>query len=912
MSVSRTGSFAFVLLLASVASAQDLDAPEAVARLELVVPARPRVLLHGTIPIPKGRYPLADRSTPFAVLNHDPAATLVPAQVEIVSRYPTGEADVVEIFAPVDFAPEEKPGTVASFRIVPSTTKQAKAPSVPKPVQKLLSRTSRGDFGVRARDVYGNLYWADLSGDISGPSFGSLKILKTGPYVRQRRVYATMVPFGAPSPAGAPLPHLLGVHAYITEKAGQREVDLDLRLNNGATSGSREPTPLEEPLGIVYWKTIQLVIPDGWTAVAQVADPFLGAPRVEGEKSKRVVVVPLVLPFPEGRLHMMGPQAQLERRFVLTQTGAEKNAKASPVRALANPALFDPGLAFSARGKDLWSWFDPETARYFPQRDLLATFDLASAAGTTGSRLLRSRLAKELADLREALSSGVAKGYYVVSPSLGWAHPWWVQDPGSQGSEGIATCEGYYSVATASREQLDALSLLHRMNVCRQPQAAFDRFGDPVGYAGWLDAQGRIPFDFRLRDGITMPPFRLPCEGGPAASDQVRAVVAKGLRPPYDLGEPFEPDGARPERADCLLSWMPHDDAHLVRYTKQPKALVWLSNDSMAKEDLLLAAELVRLARESTPAEGSRASARTLPYLEEIARAHPRQGLPLGREDAWEIDAMCAAYSVADLEWRKRNEAWFARMSRLLLDGAMPTGIVQRTVDDQLFGHTRYAGTQTFESLLLVHAMRCMNESVFRGVDDETRGGLEKLAVKAVDYLFFGPAWGRAANSWQPYPAKPTLFLQGPRQAIAVALNDDFKTPPFCAEDASYLPPDALGLGVEWYHPWAALSYAQEITDAWGASAASPPAKPRPGDGVYEGSPREEWRDLVSQPNPVRPTGGAGLSNRFLRRAIDCGRPHKAWRDLVLDFMQQASDPAYDNSANWVSLLGKIQSLQRR
>ena len=61
-----------------------------------------------------------------------------------------------------------------------------------------------------------------------------------------------------------------------------------------------------------------------------------------------------------------------------------------------------------------------------------------------------------------------------------------------------------------------------------------------------------------------------------------------------------------------------------------------------------------------------------------------------------------------------------------------------------------------------------------------------------------------------------------------------------------------------------------------------------------------------------RPTGGTGLTNRFLRRAIDCGRPHKTWRDLVLDFMQQSSDPAYDNSANWVSLLGKIQSLQRR
>jgi hypothetical protein len=229
------------------------------------------------------------------------------------------------------------------------------------------------------------------------------------------------------------------------------------------------------------------------------------------------------------------------------------------------------------------------------------------------------------------------------------------------------------------------------MNVCRQPQATFDRFGDPVGYAGWLDAQGRIPFDFRLRDGITMPPFRLPCEGGPAASEQVRAVVAKGLRPPYDLGEPFEPDGARPERADCLLSWMPHDDAHLVRYTKQPKALVWLSNDSMAKDDLLLAARARPARAQSTPAEGSlprRARFRT--SRRSPART-PARDSALGREDAWEIDAMCAAYPSripsGGSATRPGSRGWRAPDRR-----AMPTGIVQRTVDDQLFGHTPTRG----------------------------------------------------------------------------------------------------------------------------------------------------------------------------------------------------------------------------
>ena len=919
MSGSIAGTLACALLLGGGAVHEDLDAPEAVARLELVVPAKPRVLLHGTFPVPKGTYPLADRSTPFAVLNHDPAATLVPAQVEIVSRYPTGEADVVEIFAPVDFSPEDKPGTFASFRIVPSTSKQAKAPKVPKIVDRLLARNSRMDFGVRARDVHGNLYWADLSADPSDPGYGSLAILKTGPYIRQRRVYATMVQIGTPSTAGAPLPHLFGVHAYITEKAGQNEVDLDLRVNNGAVSGSRAPDALEEPLGIVYFRTIQLVLPAGWTAVSQVTDPSLGAPRVEGAKAKQVTVIPLVLPFQDGRLHMMGPQAQFERRFVLMPTGAAKNARIpgapkgpakAGTRPLADPSFFDPGLAFNARGKDLWSWFDPDTARYFPQRDLLATFDLVSANGVTGRRLLRTRFARELGDLREALATGLAKGYYVVSGSLGWAHPWWVQQQGSRGGDGISTFEGHYSVATASREQIDALSLLHRMNVCRQPQAAYDRTGEPVGYHAWLDADGRIPFEFRLSDGSRMPPFRLPCAGGPPASEQVRAVVETGLRPPYDLGDPFEPDGAVPERADCLLAWMPHDGEHYVRYTKQPKALVWLVNDSMAKDDLILAAETYRLARHESPRAGKADSGgRTLADLEEIARAHPHEGLPVGREDAWGIDAMCAAYSVADPEWRSRNAAWFGRMSKLLLDGAMPSGLVQRFVDDQLFGHARYAATQTFESLFLIHAMRCMNESVFRGVDDDRREDLERLAVQAVDYLFFGPAWGRVANSWQPYPANPTVYLQGPRQAIAVALNDDYATPPFSAKDMDYLPPEALGLGVEWYHPWAALSYAHQITDS--AGPAGPPSRYLGGP-IDDGKPQKELQDVLVDRQATQSTAGSGLANRYLRRAVDCGKPHKTLRDLIVDFMQQASNPTFDNSANWVGLLGKLQSLQRR
>jgi hypothetical protein len=895
-----------LLALGRPAGAQSVDAPEAVARLELVAPARPRILLHGTVPIPKGIYPRPDRESPLAVVNHDPAGTLVPAQIEIVSRYPTGEADVIEVFAPVELAPEDRPGTTVSFSIVASESAVARAPKVTPRVARLLSRLRQGTFGVRARDVYGNVYWADLSANPSDPGFGSLRVLKTGPWVRERRVYSTMLPVGDPSDAGPPLPHLLGVHAYVREVAGEDEVALALRLNNGATSGACDPTPLESTLGILYWRSIALVLPEGWTAVADVGDPFLGAAHPESRGDEATNVVPIVKPYPDGHLHMMAPQAQFERRFVLVpekpaakaskapeppKKAAKAPAKGEPALQAkgkpkppapaatpvasprVDPGLFDPGLAFCEPGPKLWSWSEPATARYFPQRDFLARFPFVRGAGVSGRDAIRARAARELADVRDALSSGRAKGSDVLSGAMGWAHPSWVKEQGSQGGEGIATFEGYYAVAGVARENLDELALLHRMNVCRQRQAAYDRLGDPVGYEDWLDAEGRIPFDFRLNGGASIPCFLLPCLRGPVASEQVREVVRLGLRPPYDVGDPYEPDGTWPSASECLLAWSPHDDQHYVRYTKQPMALVWLANDSMARDDLILAAEMVHLAfRESPDVPASGSPGRSLRVLEQLAEAHPHQGLPVGREEAWGIDAMCAAYSVASPEWRERNRAWFDRVARLFLDGAMSSGIVQRFVDIRLLGHTRYSATQALESLLLIHAMRCIDESVLRGVDDPLREELEKLAVRGVDYLFFGPAWSRAPNTWQPYPARPTLYLQGPRQGIGVGLNDGYASPPFCDQDAGYLPPDALGLGVEWFHPWGALSYAQQITEG---------------------------------------TAGAGLENRYLKRTLDCGKPHKSWKELMQDFAEQASDPSYDNSANWVGLLGKVQSLER-
>lgn len=860
----------FAIAAASASGAQTTPpAPrETVARLEICAPDHSPFMLHATLPVPKGLFPRTIGTTPICIESHSEPRVLVPMQFETVSRYPTGEADVIEVIAPVELGKDERPGSRVVYDLIWESRSLDKEGTYPgREYPGLIGFWSPGEehpvpsmrFGLRARDVYGNLYWASINVD-SDASFGSYRVLKDGPYERLRRLDCTLAPRPSPGAQGAPLPHLMGVHAYLTEYAGEDVVRLDLRIHNGSIAGNREAHEFEKTLGIIYWKSLELVVPLEWICLPEVKDPFFGEAYLEDQSR----VIPIVKPYPDGKLHMMGPQAQFERRVCLARGGG---------RAHAKEEIDHCGLAFCMRA-GRWSWFDPATARYFADRDLIASVDFYARGEHHGKAAVRARLLGDLSLLRSGLESGTPRGYYVTASVMGWAHPWFVKEQGGVGGEGIATCEGYYAAASASREGYSYLELLHRMNVCRQPQAAFDGAGDIVGYHAWLGKVGQIPFDFRTNGGIVMPAFLLPCKRGPPASDQVRYVVEHGLRPPYDKGTPFEADGKVIDSPDNLLAWWPHDDQHLVRYMKNAKALVWLGNDAMAKDDLLLSADMYHLMRHESPHVAADWSAGvTLAVWEKTVAEHPHQGLWFGREDAWGIDAMCAAYSTASEEWRAKNRSWFDRMSNLLLDGAMPSGLMQRFVNERLLGDTRYAVTQTFECFFLIHALRCLNESVFRGVDDPRRKELEALAVRGVDYLMWGPPWARVANDWQPDPAHPTIFLQGPRQGIAIGLNDNYATPPFC--DASrwgggYLPKDGLGGGVEIFHPWAALSYAAECTQE---------------------------------------SAGKGLDNRYLRRTLDCWTPHASWKSLALDLHRQASDPSLDNSMNWIGLLGKLQSL---
>ncbi len=859
---ARTSLALLALVACSLAGASPSDDPRVVARLECAAPAVEAFVLRGTVPLPAEGAPSFEGATePFSVRLAG-EKLLVPAQTEVVVRRPDGRPQVVEVLARVTRPEKARPGDRLRFDVVLAEHERADAPPVPVPVRELLDEALPPTIVLRSRDVYGNRYQVDLCGRADDPGFGSERILAHGAVERQRRVYGTLVPVGERSPQGAPLPHLMGAHAYLTEWARERFVSLDLRINNGATPGSRAALPVEETLGIVYWRELELVVPRGWLVLPDVHDPFWGTPYPEGDQ----VVFPVVKPYESGALHMMGPQAQFHRRLVVARDN---------VHALARAHLDGAGRAFCVQGPGLWSWFEPETAAFLAQRELLAMLDFVRRGRGGGTAAARMEDAGDADALAQVIRSGAPRGYgYVTAPVMGWAHPWFIRIEGGAGGEGIAMAEGYRAAGAASWDDLRRLIYLHRMNQSRQPEAQYDRFGDPVGYHEWLDERGHIPFDFRTNGRVVPPAFKLPAAYGPPPSKQVLDVVAKGLRPPYDRGEPHVKNGKLVGDNDVLIVWSPHDGQHMIRYTKQTKALVWLANDSLAKDDLLLSAELFRLMFHESPHDPADwAGGVTLKIADELARAHPHQGVWLNRDHAWGIDSMCAAYSTQTPEWRAENRSWFGRVADLFALAAMPSGLVERSHNTKILQTEKYDAAQAFECLFLYHAMRAMCASVFAGVDQARYEELTELAVRQCEYMFFGPIFMRFQPPYQPDPANPTIFCWGPRSGFGVALHDGYQTPPFSDAEhwgPNYMPADALKHDVDVNYVWQALAWAEEIS-------------------------REQH--------------ATGLENRYLRRSLACWLQYPSYEALLEALAASTSESSVELSKNWIGFYAKLRRL---
>ena len=747
-------------------SADSTQAPAAagakvVAMLETSATSLAEFNLRGTVPVPPGTYQPGSQ-VPFSVLDWD--GTAVSTQVQLVTWYPKAAdgADVVEVLARVHTPPSATPGQKISYRVVqnPHTTKKFR---LTKDALQVADQAKA--VLLVARDVYGNRYTLDLFAN--GKKAYKLKtddVLRDGEIAATVRTHGVVTPDSAAlvGKPGGPLHHLFGVHAYTTFWVAESAVSLDVRVHNGL-SGHDKTTALDDPNAALYFKDIEVWIPKGWKLFQQSPDPGLGTPY----DSQTWTVYPLVAARSDGKMHFMPQQAQFHRR--LTIAPALHAAAAKAIGDEAGRAFCKAGP--SPTGGELWSWWNPQTARYFPMRYALP--DLAFL----GEAQILAKDQKNLATLRQVVATGKAGSFPTDNAQLGWAHPWGSKYGGMTGGSEIQQHDGVTTAWAASVDGYRYSQLTHRMYSDRQCDVLFNLDGDPTQIQDWLlqgPAGPYIPMNFSQTLNEGNDPFGLT----KADTSHVSYVKTKGLQPPYETE---------------LAGFMPIDFQHYTRYTRSAKVLAWLGNDPLAKDDVLMRAEIFRLSYSlvHNSATGSNPSGMMADY--QHVQSYPGLGFAFGRGEGWGIDIMNAAYSMADSKWRSEARPWFGEVVDLVAQGQSNcNGFIQSLVSEKMLDG-KYATRQAIEQGIVENGLRGAIESVFRNVDSARTAQTEYTLEKSF-YAMIGPmAWSDS--------------MKGPHSYLAVGPLDKSKGA-FCGS----IPSDGADNGVNFSQAYGSFAYAYEIT----------------------------------------------------------------------------------------------------
>ena len=730
---------------------------QVVGKFELGAPDVSSFVLRGTLPVPPGTFPRPDGKHPFGVVDANGAT--VPAQCEIVSRYPVDAkgADVVELLARVQRPAGVQPGARITYNVVsfPHT------PSVLTPTPAVASLfAAPGLVTLRAKDVFHHEYRADLLRGMDG-----VQPMRSGLAAVQTRYYEAMRPLSSPvGPPSGPLPRLLNAHSYVTQWLGEDMVSVDLRVNN-ASSGRDSQTDIDNPQDKVYFQALELWFPATWNAVIDWRDPAYGPMRVQGAFK----VLPIVAPIPTGELHMVPPQGQFERRIVLVRSGFEGRA---------HSLLEEQWLGFCRRGTNtqgaqLYSWWNPATANYFPQRHRLPALDHVAPS------VIKSKLSASLAKTASTLTLGGVNNGAISSPALGWAHPWGVKYGGMTSGTEIFLYDGVQTAEAASTDGYRLSQMSLRMYLERNPTALFNKDGNPTTYKDWIThgpSFDYIYMQFYLR---LLPGGPDPFGFGQAPRHQVDYVAQQGKQPPYEA---------------TLLAFKPIDLQHQIRITRSMKVLTWLGNDALAKEALRMHAEIARLSYHEYPVSPAGAVIGTGMLADiEHSQTFPGIGLNFGRGEGWTIDTMAAAYSINSPAWRSQALGWFDQIVPMLKDGqASCSGVIQRTKSNKLLGGLYYA-RQSIEQAIVEHGLMGMLGSVYRGTGAREETDLKDVIRKSTYSMVQFPAWSDAKK--------------GPWSQVAVAPIDD-QQPPFCG----VLPPLGTSAGIDKYQAWSSFAYGYELT----------------------------------------------------------------------------------------------------
>ncbi|MCA9000676.1 MAG: hypothetical protein KDB61_02050, partial [Planctomycetes bacterium] len=684
---------------------------EVVGTLSMRAPAVEDFILSATLPVPPGIVTEDALTVPISVAGVGDIA--VPTQIEVVSRYPNEEdgADVIHILAHVRRPDGVQTGDPIQYKVGLNPHSDYDLELEPDP--ELLLQAP-GAIKLLAQDPMGHTYSADLlDGLRAEPSRAEIQM--DGVCARRIKTHEVLTPTQEVSGSLGTLPHLMGVHSYLTVFRGQNMAQLDLHVHNGM-DGRDVSTTSDDLLDDLYFRDLKLRLPAGWHVAFAFDAPGQGGVAQSGGYT----TTELVAAQGAGKMHLMPKMSHFVRRLVLYRTGWQTQA-----RELARShyvAFCQPGTA--PVGVPQWSWWNKETARYYPQNHRLPELDYI------GLENVRGRLSGELDRFETQLASGSAGNYPYESPRLGWAHPWSVAYGGMPGGDEINTFSGLETAWAASREGLRLAQLRMGGMVDRQPQVLINSNGDPTKYQDLVvRPEGRAPY-------IPLWFYNVPTPGDAffdfenAPAFQKEYVASQGMEPAY---------------AEALRGFQPNDYQHFIRYTHDMKSLAWLTNDALAKDLLEMAAENYRLSYHEYPNSNyDHLQVTGLANAMRTVNQNPGIGVPMGRGEAWGIDSAIAAFAFGDDELRERYRPWFDMIAGVFENGQSTcTG---NLMSYQIWNHFngQYRVRQAMENAFLENVLRSMATTVYAGVDDDQVDTLERILVDSVRCSMSGRFWNEA------------------------------------------------------------------------------------------------------------------------------------------------------------------------
>ncbi|MDA0948041.1 MAG: hypothetical protein O2799_05950 [Planctomycetota bacterium] len=708
--------------LAGVLSLLGLLAPAGaqhrVGTFELLLPRARSFVVHGTLPIPQVDLREPGR-TPFALQLEGGGNPIVPAQVEVVAWREDGSPQVVELLAPLTLADNASGGVRASVAVLYGDW-QLPRPLVPTN-ETIPLLVGEGAARLVAVDPLGRRYSAVLGG---APGIGhrGVRMDREGHAVRSWRTSVVLTPEVEAREDSVPS---LGAHAYWSLYAGDSKLTLDLRLHAGLVDAR---SPREEDLPpVTYLRELRLELPQAWSALPLVADPAMGPILEDGGRR----VVPILAPLPRGTCHALPARSQLQRRLTVFREGS----------APADPrGVWISGLAFPVHRGGEWSWSTKGLRSYFPQGATLPTFedldpaDWSSAEelppgesrpetpnSRRGANLLRLGLEAERDQVRQALELGIPQAG-LLGPRIGWAQAPLPVTPELEERTPRAYLLGHRVAAAASQAGYEKLVLLHRARSSRQANSCWAPSGQP------------LPL---------LPASPVPSQ---VSSPGYEAVLASGRRPAYDRGAPHLGEGGSPTDAGSIWSWRPLRGEALMDWLLTAKALAWLGNDHLAKDDLQQEAVL---AAAVDPVSG-RPAQNWLGALVEAAQLEPGQGCAIGAEHATALDAMAASWCLTPPLLRSEGTEWMLTFGHLLGCAAAPDGVVvRRLVTAEPGAEARYE-RPTLDVVALLHARRILNHTLVGAEDDPLGQVLRDQFMRVTHALTTPPAWVTGFDSSGP------------------------------------------------------------------------------------------------------------------------------------------------------------------